>query len=80
MLFASSHDALKQKLDGIALEVQATDHSEISYAIGLSLLPGDTVISSFLIGSARQSVDIHSLIFMLLLFETFLPLYRLLVP
>ncbi|KAG6377756.1 hypothetical protein JVT61DRAFT_14529 [Boletus reticuloceps] len=26
-----SHDALKQSLDGIAFEVQATDPSEISY-------------------------------------------------
>ncbi|KAF8439950.1 putative COF1-cofilin [Boletus edulis BED1] len=32
MVFASSHESLKQMLDGIAFEVQATDPSEISYA------------------------------------------------
>lgn len=36
MLFASSREALKHKLDGIAFEVQGTDLSEISYDIGSS--------------------------------------------
>ncbi|KAN0080208.1 hypothetical protein V8E55_009774 [Tylopilus felleus] len=31
MLLASSHEALKHRLDGIAFEVQATDPAEISY-------------------------------------------------
>ncbi|KAG9310903.1 actin depolymerizing factor [Chiua virens] len=34
MVFASSHEALKRKLDGIAFEVQGTDRSEISYETG----------------------------------------------
>jgi len=31
MLFASSKDALRRALVGIALEIQATDHSEAAY-------------------------------------------------
>ena len=30
MLFASSKDALRRRLDGIAIELQATDFSEIT--------------------------------------------------
>ena len=36
MLFASSREALRQKLVGIAFEVQGTDPSEISYSAGSS--------------------------------------------
>jgi hypothetical protein len=36
MLFASSHEALRQRLDGITFQVQATDRSEISYATVLA--------------------------------------------
>lgn len=35
MVFASSRDALKRKLDGISLEIQGTDPSEVSYETGL---------------------------------------------
>ncbi|KAF8548413.1 actin depolymerizing factor [Imleria badia] len=31
MLFASSRDALRRSLDGIALEIQGTDPTEVSY-------------------------------------------------
>ncbi|KAF8414953.1 actin depolymerizing factor [Boletus edulis BED1] len=31
MVFASSRDALRRKLDGIALEIQGTDLDEVSY-------------------------------------------------
>ena len=34
MLFASSRDALRRSLVGIAVEIQATDLSEISYETG----------------------------------------------
>lgn len=37
MVFASSSETLKQKLDGIAFEVQGTDPSEISHDTGSSL-------------------------------------------
>jgi cofilin len=33
MLFASSRDALKRALNGIAIEIQGTDLSEVSYEI-----------------------------------------------
>ena len=36
MLFASSREALRRRLDGIAFEVQGTDPSEISYNTGSS--------------------------------------------
>lgn len=45
MLFASSHEAFKHRLDGVGFEVQATDRSEVSHEIGSSLAPEDTVIS-----------------------------------
>ena len=34
MLYASSKDALRRALVGIASEIQGTDHSEIAYAEG----------------------------------------------
>ena len=36
MLFASSRDAIRRKLDGIALEIQGTDPTEVNYETGLS--------------------------------------------
>lgn len=39
MLFASSRDALRRKLDGIAIEIQGTDSSEVSHETGLSAFP-----------------------------------------
>jgi len=36
MLFASSRDALKRALTGIAVEVQGTDYSEVAYESGES--------------------------------------------
>ena len=34
MLFASSRDALRRALVGVAIEIQGTDFSEIAYEIG----------------------------------------------
>ena len=34
MLFASSRDALKRALTGVAVEVQGTDYSEVAYESG----------------------------------------------
>ncbi|KAL0058236.1 cofilin [Marasmius tenuissimus] len=34
MVFASSKDALRRSLDGIAVEIQGTDNSEIAYESG----------------------------------------------
>ena len=31
MVFASSRDALKRSLNGVAVELQGTDYSEVSY-------------------------------------------------
>lgn len=39
MVFASSRDALRRKLDGIAVEIQGTDLSEVSHETSLSALP-----------------------------------------
>jgi len=36
MLFASSRDALKRALTGVAVEVQGTDYSEVAYESGES--------------------------------------------
>lgn len=36
MLYASSKDALRRSLVGIANEIQGTDHSEIAYDEGLA--------------------------------------------
>jgi cofilin len=36
MLFASSRDAIRRSLDGIALEIQGTDPTEVSYETSLS--------------------------------------------
>lgn len=38
MVAAASREALRQKLDGIAFEVQGTDFSEIVYDTGASAL------------------------------------------
>ena len=35
MLFASSRDAIRRSLDGIALEIQGTDPTEVSYETSL---------------------------------------------
>lgn len=37
MLYASSKDAIRRSLVGIAAEIQGTDHSEIAYAEGAFL-------------------------------------------
>jgi cofilin len=34
MLYASSRDALKRALTGIAVEIQGSDYSEVSYETG----------------------------------------------
>jgi len=39
MVFASSRDALRRKLDGIAIEIQGTDSTEVSHETGLSAFP-----------------------------------------
>lgn len=39
MVFASSRDALRRKLDGIAVEIQGTDATEVSYETSLSAFP-----------------------------------------
>lgn len=44
MLLASSHEALKHRLDGIAFEVQATDPAEISYDTGASSAPRGSLL------------------------------------
>ena len=36
MVFASSRDALKRALDGIAIELQGTDFGEVSHEVGES--------------------------------------------
>lgn len=38
MLFASSKDALRRSLVGIASEIQGTDYSEVAYESGVSPL------------------------------------------
>ena len=38
MLFASSKDALRRSLVGIAVEIQGTDFSEVAYESGAYLL------------------------------------------
>jgi cofilin len=34
MVFASSRDALRRSLVGVALEIQGTDYSEVAHEIG----------------------------------------------
>ena len=36
MVFASSRDALKRALTGVAIEIQGTDHSEVAHEAGSS--------------------------------------------
>jgi hypothetical protein len=35
MVYASSRDALRRSLDGIGVEIQGTDYSEVSYEAGM---------------------------------------------
>lgn len=37
MLFASSKDALRRSLVGIAVEIQGTDYSEVAHESGMSV-------------------------------------------
>lgn len=39
MLFASSKDALRRSLVGIAVEIQGTDYSEVAYESGMCKAP-----------------------------------------
>ena len=52
MLFASSRDALRRALVGVAIEIQGTDFSEIAYEIGeymaLSTFPICSVLCAIL--------------------------------
>lgn len=50
MLYASSKDALRRALVGIASEIQGTDHSEIAYTEG-AFLP--TALSN----TSRHEID-----------------------
>ncbi|KAH0834059.1 actin-depolymerizing factor homology domain-containing protein [Lanmaoa asiatica] len=42
MVFASSRDALRRKLDGIAVEIQGTDPTEVSYETVLAKVMSST--------------------------------------
>jgi hypothetical protein len=48
MLFASSRDALKRSLVGIAVEIQGTDYSEVSEESGeMPLYPMNTLVDIY---------------------------------
>ena len=38
MVFASSRDGLRRALNGVAVELQGTDYSEVAYEAGKSIL------------------------------------------
>jgi Cofilin/tropomyosin-type actin-binding protein len=54
MVYASSKDALRKALDGVALEIQGTDSSEVSLEAGVLLVP-DLASSNVFSGSSNQS-------------------------
>ena len=63
MLFASSKDALRRALVGIAAEIQGTDFSEVAHESGMStsfttpLLDGAKLLTSLFIDySSRQGL------------------------
>jgi hypothetical protein len=48
MLFASSRDALRRSLVGIAVEIQGTDYSEVSWESGeIPLYPMNTLVDIY---------------------------------
>ena len=51
MLFASSRDALKRALTGVAIEIQGSDLSEVSYEAG-----NVTIMSFNVIGRTDQGL------------------------
>ena len=59
MLYASSRDALRRALVGIAVEIQGTDYSEVAYESGVYLSPSLTKPFAHIIcfPSTRQSIQ-----------------------
>jgi hypothetical protein len=56
MLFASSKEALKRSLVGVAAEIQGTDFSEVAYDSGMPSHSGPKCHPFICLRSARQSL------------------------